>query len=85
VLLIAEALLKGLAKQHGLPEPALRRETCDALLGHHWPGNVRELKNALERGLLINRTANTVLRLLPAYIVTDAHIDEAMSTLGDVL
>ncbi|MDP3772909.1 MAG: sigma-54 dependent transcriptional regulator [Gemmatimonadales bacterium] len=54
VLLIAEALLKGLAKQHGLPEPALRRETCDALLGHHWPGNVRELKNALERGLLLS-------------------------------
>jgi len=40
---------------------------------------------ALERGLLINRTANTVLRLLPAYIVTEAQIDEAMSTLGDVL
>ncbi|HEX6324416.1 MAG TPA: acetylornithine/succinylornithine family transaminase [Vicinamibacterales bacterium] len=40
---------------------------------------------ALDRGLLINRTANTVLRLLPAYIVTEAQIDEAMSTLGDVL
>jgi acetylornithine/succinyldiaminopimelate/putrescine aminotransferase len=40
---------------------------------------------ALDRGLLINRTANTVLRLLPAYIVTEAQIDEAMSTLDDVL
>lgn len=54
VLLITEALLKGLAKQHGLPVPALRRETCDALLGHHWPGNVRELKNAVERALLLS-------------------------------
>jgi acetylornithine/succinyldiaminopimelate/putrescine aminotransferase len=32
---------------------------------------------ALERGLLINRTANTVIRLLPAYIVTVEEIDEA--------
>ncbi|MEX2270733.1 MAG: acetylornithine/succinylornithine family transaminase [Vicinamibacterales bacterium] len=40
---------------------------------------------ALEHGLLINRTADTVLRLLPAFIVTEAHIDEAVSILGDVL
>lgn len=40
---------------------------------------------ALERGLLINRTAHTVLRLLPAYIVTEAQIDEAVSTLGAAL
>jgi acetylornithine/N-succinyldiaminopimelate aminotransferase len=31
---------------------------------------------ALERGLLINRTADTVLRLLPPYIVDAAEIDE---------
>ena len=37
---------------------------------------------ALERGLLINRTANTVLRVLPPFIVTAADIDEAVSTLG---
>ena len=36
---------------------------------------------ALERGLLVNRTANTVLRLLPAYIVTVEDIDEALSLL----
>jgi acetylornithine/N-succinyldiaminopimelate aminotransferase len=40
---------------------------------------------ALGRGLLINRTAETVLRLLPAYIVTEQHIDEAVSILGDLL
>ena len=40
---------------------------------------------ALERGLLVNRTANTVLRLLPAYIVTHGQIDEAVSTLGAAL
>ena len=40
---------------------------------------------ALERGLLINRTANTVLRVLPPFIVTAAEIDEAVSTLGAAL
>jgi predicted acetylornithine/succinylornithine family transaminase len=31
---------------------------------------------ALERGLLINRTADTVLRLLPPYIVNSADVDQ---------
>jgi len=40
---------------------------------------------ALERGLLVNRTAATVLRLLPPFIVTAAQIDDAVSTLGAAL
>ena len=40
---------------------------------------------ALERGLLINRTADSVLRVLPPFIVTEAHINDAVSILGDVL
>ena len=36
---------------------------------------------ALERGLLINRTADTVVRLLPPYVITDAEIDEALRLL----
>ena len=39
---------------------------------------------ALERGLLVNRTATTVVRLLPAYIVTEADIDEAVAILDQV-
>ena len=31
---------------------------------------------ALERGLLINRTADTVLRLLPPYIVDSGEVDQ---------
>ena len=38
---------------------------------------------ALERGLLINRTATTVIRLLPPYIVTDADVDAALTILDD--
>jgi predicted acetylornithine/succinylornithine family transaminase len=39
---------------------------------------------ALERGLLVNRTSTTVVRLLPPYIVTGADIDEAVSILDTV-
>jgi acetylornithine aminotransferase/acetylornithine/N-succinyldiaminopimelate aminotransferase len=40
---------------------------------------------ALERGLLVNRTASTVVRLLPAYVVTERDVDEALSILDEVL
>jgi predicted acetylornithine/succinylornithine family transaminase len=40
---------------------------------------------ALERRLLVNRTATTVIRLLPPYIVTAADIDEAMGILEETL
>ncbi len=31
---------------------------------------------ALDRGLLINRTADTVIRMLPPYIVDSADVDQ---------
>jgi predicted acetylornithine/succinylornithine family transaminase len=40
---------------------------------------------ALERGLLINRTADTVLRLLPPYIVEAGEVDQMASTLDAAL
>ena len=36
---------------------------------------------ALERGLVVNRTQGTVIRLLPPYIVTEADVDEAVDVL----
>jgi len=36
---------------------------------------------ALERGLLVNRTSNTVIRLLPPFIVSKRDVDEAMGIL----
>jgi acetylornithine/succinyldiaminopimelate/putrescine aminotransferase len=33
---------------------------------------------AFERGLLINRTSSTVVRLLPPYIITAADVDAAL-------
>ncbi len=40
---------------------------------------------ALERGLLVNRTATSVIRLLPPFVITETHIDEALAILDDVL
>ena len=36
---------------------------------------------ALERGLLINRTSDTVIRLLPPYVITAAEFDEGVAHL----
>jgi acetylornithine/succinyldiaminopimelate/putrescine aminotransferase len=40
---------------------------------------------ALERGLLINRTADTVIRLLPPYIVEPADIEQMAAVLDAAL
>ena len=40
---------------------------------------------ALELGLLINRTSDTVVRLLPPYVITEAEVDEACSLLEQAI
>ncbi len=40
---------------------------------------------ALERGLLVNRTATTVIRLLPPYVITEPDIDEGLAVLDDAI
>jgi acetylornithine aminotransferase len=40
---------------------------------------------ALQRGLLINVTAERTVRLLPPLIIDDKQIDEIVSTLGDLI
>ena len=43
------------------------------------------VQGCLQRGLLINCTHQTVLRLLPALTITDEQIDEGCDTIDDVL
>ena len=40
---------------------------------------------ALERGLLVNRTSETVVRLLPPYIITEAEVDEGVAALESAI
>ena len=70
-IVIAEELLQRMARQHGLPVPALSQESRDALRAHHWPGNVRELKNAVERALLLSPPGELDPDELVPQLVTD--------------
>jgi acetylornithine/succinyldiaminopimelate/putrescine aminotransferase len=40
---------------------------------------------ALDKGLLVNRTSTSVIRLLPPYIVTERDIDDAVTMLDTVI
>ena len=42
----------------------------------------RMVPTALDQGLLINRTAGTVIRLLPPFTLSDADIDDGIARLG---
>jgi two-component system, NtrC family, response regulator HydG len=66
VIVLATALLERLAREHGLPVPALTPDLCQQLRAQPWPGNVRELKNAIERALLLSPPGElSVDELLP--------------------
>jgi acetylornithine/succinyldiaminopimelate/putrescine aminotransferase len=40
---------------------------------------------ALRRGVLINRTSTTVIRLLPPFVITAAEVAESLSQLDAIL
>jgi acetylornithine/N-succinyldiaminopimelate aminotransferase len=40
---------------------------------------------ALERGLLVNRTSDTVIRLLPPYVITERELDEGIAILEQAI
>ncbi len=46
---------------------------------------VQVVEGAMSRGLLLNRTAGTVVRMLPPLTVSDQEIDEALRILGETL
>jgi predicted acetylornithine/succinylornithine family transaminase len=50
----------------------------------HVPGKPC-VQDAMERGLLINCTHDTVLRFLPPYIISEKEIDKAIRILGKVI
>ena len=43
------------------------------------------VQECLKRGLLVNATHGTVIRLLPAINIADEQIDEGCDTLDDVI
>jgi transcriptional regulator of acetoin/glycerol metabolism len=65
---IADYFLEKLAKQHGIPRPALDDEALELLRRCDWPGNVRELRNALERAMLMSSDVVLTKESLPPEI-----------------
>ena len=78
-----ESQLRGLAARH-----ACAREVRGA--GLMWGLDLDRpalpvVEAALQQGLLVNRTSDTVVRLLPPYIITAEEIDEAIGLLDAAL
>jgi predicted acetylornithine/succinylornithine family transaminase len=56
------------------------------IAGLQFKDDVAPIVNAaLERGLLVNRTATSVIRLLPPFVATERDVDEAMGILEETL
>lgn len=56
------------------------------MIGAQLDGPGKQVVNdAMDRGLLINCTHDTVLRFLPPYIITEKEVDEAVGILDQVL
>jgi len=56
------------------------------MIGAQLDGPGKQIVNdAMDRGLLINCTHETVLRFLPPYIITEKEVDEAIAILDQVL
>jgi acetylornithine/N-succinyldiaminopimelate aminotransferase len=76
--------LRALANRH--PEAVAEVRGAGLIAGLDLKNDAVSVVNAaLERGLLINRTSTTVIRMLPPYIVTTAEVDEALEILDAVL
>jgi acetylornithine/N-succinyldiaminopimelate aminotransferase len=79
----AEASLRALASRH----PAVKEvRGAGAIWGIDIDRPAADVvQAALERGLLINRTSDTVIRLLPPYIITAEEFDAGLAILEDAL
>jgi two-component system response regulator HydG len=55
--LLADHFLRIYSSKNNKPLEAISKDALDILMHYRWPGNVRELENALERAVVLTRTA----------------------------
>ena len=60
-------------------------KTLHLLIGHDWPGNVRELENAMERAVLLEKTAVLQETSLPTHIYSDVFSKQVYGSERSVL
>src|SRR2546427_621682 len=53
VPLLAEQMLRDIARRSGAAPKRLSRGALERLMGHAWPGNVRELQNVIEGAAIL--------------------------------
>jgi predicted acetylornithine/succinylornithine family transaminase len=76
--------LRDLAARH--PRSVAEIRGAGLIAGIELSGDSAPVVNAaFDRGLLVNRTAGSVIRLLPPYIASEQDIDEALRILDDAL
>ena len=67
VPILAEQILRDLARKQGGAVKALSRGALDRMMRHSWPGNVRELQNVIESATIMengNEIGPDVVRIL---------------------
>ncbi len=86
IALMVQQVVERLARQNGLPPPAITDEAMLALRRYDFPGNVRELENILERALALcsdNKITESDLYLTQATAKDKvAPLDGALGTRG---
>jgi two-component system response regulator PilR (NtrC family) len=86
IALMVQQVIERLARQNGMPPPAITDEAMLALRRYDFPGNVRELENILERALALcsdNKITESDLYLTQATAKEKvAPLDGALGTRG---
>jgi DNA-binding NtrC family response regulator len=68
VPMLVQHYLRQFAEENGKMIEGLSPEALEALAAYPWPGNVRELRNAVERMVVLSRSARLGIRDVPAQI-----------------
>ena len=67
--LLAQAFVQRAAAQMEKDVRGVSADAMTVLVRHSWPGNVRELENAIERAVILARSATIAVRDLPPEVV----------------
>jgi two-component system response regulator HydG len=65
VALLVQHFIQIYAEKNGKAIAGCTQEALDSLCSYSWPGNVRELENAIERAVVLSRTATIAKDILP--------------------
>ncbi len=65
--LLANHFLQRFIQETNKSVSGISREAMDEMMLHEWPGNIRELENAIERAVVVGKSAKIMDRDLPIF------------------